>query len=77
MAAEASEGVAGKRTDYGADNDVSEVVSAHENAADRYHEGPEEHPVPICLEPFRHRGRSTWDLQAFFHAEECAACKSE
>jgi hypothetical protein len=29
-------------------------VLADEDAADRYHERPEEHPPAVCLEPFRH-----------------------
>lgn len=56
VAAEAGEGVAGERADEDADNDVAEVVLAHEYAADRYHECPEEHPVAIGLEPFWHTG---------------------
>ena len=54
MAAEAGEGVAGKRTDDDADNDVAEVVLSYEDAADRHHECPEEHPPAIGLEPYRH-----------------------
>ena len=60
VAAEAGEGVAGKRADEDADDDVAEVVLAHEYAADRYHEGPEEHPIAIGLEPCRHTG--SWGL---------------
>jgi hypothetical protein len=32
-------------------------VFADEDAADRYHERPEEHPPAVCLEPFRHDGK--------------------
>ena len=57
ITAEACEAVAGDRADDDADNDVSEVVLAYEDATDSYHEGPEEHPISICLKPLRHIAR--------------------
>ena len=54
VAGEAGEEPAGEGADEDADNDVTEVVLADEDAADRYHERPEEHPPAVCLEPFRH-----------------------
>ena len=51
------EAVTCERADKDADNDVAEVVFADEDAADRYHERPEEHPPSVCLEPFGHGGR--------------------
>ena len=55
-AAEAGEAVAGEGADQNADYDVAEVVFADEDAADCYHECPEEYPIAIGLEPFRHGG---------------------
>lgn len=52
VTAKTGECVAGEGSDQDADNDITEVVFAHEDAADRYHEGPEEHPPAVCLEPF-------------------------
>ena len=77
VTAKAGEGVAGKRADDDADNDVSEVVLSYEYAADRHHECPEEHPPAIGFEPFWHGGSYIGVLQASFHAEERAACQSE
>ena len=45
------EAVSGNGADEDADDDVAEVVLADEDAADRYHERPEEHPPAVCLEP--------------------------
>ena len=53
MAGEAAEGVAGEGADGDTDDDVAEVVLADEDAADRYHECPAEHPCGVCLEPCR------------------------
>ena len=52
----AGEGVAGEQADQRADQDVAQVVFADKDAADCHHEGPEEHPPTVCLEPFRHGG---------------------
>ena len=54
VAGEAGEAPAGEGADEDADDDVAEVVFADEDAADRYHERPEEHPQALCVEPFRH-----------------------
>ena len=61
VAGKAGEEPTGEGTDEDADNDVAEVVFADEDAADRYHEGPEEHPPAVCLEPFRH-GSVYWGV---------------
>ena len=74
VAAESGEEVAGERADKDADNDVSEIVLSYEDAADRYHECPEEHPPSIGHKPFRHWSTA---LKASFHSDECAECKSE
>ena len=70
VAGEAGEEPAGEGADEDADNDVAEVVFADEDAADRYHEGPEEHPPAVCLEPLGHGGRGS--AEASFHAHESA-----
>ena len=54
VAGEAGEEPAGEGADEDADNHVAEVMLADEDAADGYHECPEEHPITICLEPFGH-----------------------
>ena len=51
---ESSEAVAGERTYKDADNDISEIVLSDEDAADSYHERPEEHPPSIGFKPLRH-----------------------
>ena len=53
-AAEAGEAVAGEGADDAADYYVAEVVLADEDAADCYHESPEEDPASVCFEPLRH-----------------------
>ena len=61
VTAKTGECVAGERADDDADNDITKVVFADEDAADRYHKGPEEHPPAVCLEPFRH-GSVYWGV---------------
>ena len=48
------EAVSGNGTDEDADQNIAEVMLADKDAADGHHEGPEEHPPAVCLEPFRH-----------------------
>ena len=50
------EAVTCERADEDAHKNITEVVFADKDAADCHHEGPEEHPPTVCLEPFRHGG---------------------
>ena len=50
------EAVTCERADEDAHENITEVVFADKDAADCHHEGPEEHPPAVCLEPFRHGG---------------------
>ena len=50
------EAVTCEGTDEYAHENITEVVFADKDAADCHHEGPEEHPPTVCLEPFRHGG---------------------
>lgn len=89
VAAEAGEAPSDERADEDADQDIAEVMLAYEDAADRYHEGPEEHPPTVCLEPFRHAAGCRlavwlrvgliprWFHEASFHSDESAEGQSE
>ena len=72
---ESRKGVACEGADKDADYDVTEIVLAHEDAADCHHECPEEHPPSVSLEPFRHDGSDC--CQTVLHSYECAEGQSE